>query len=53
MLIIIYIMILFFKVNLNMYLRLKIRVPPLKANILNLIVNKYRKRKVKRIFYKI
>jgi len=36
-----------------MYLRLKIRVPPLKANILNLIVNKYRKRKVKRILYKI
>jgi hypothetical protein len=36
-----------------MYLRLKIEVPPSKANFLNLIVNKYRKRKVKRFFYKI
>jgi len=36
-----------------MYLRLKIGVPPSKAYILNFIVNKYRKIKVKRFFYKI
>ena len=45
--------ILFYLVGFNMYLRLKIEVPPSKANFLNLIVNKYRKRKVKRFFYKI
>jgi len=36
-----------------MYLRLKLEVPPSKAKVLNLIVNKYRERKVKRILYKI
>ena len=35
-----------------MNLRLKLRVPPLKAKFLNLIANKYRKRKVKRFFFK-
>ena len=43
----------YFLVNLNMKLRLKIEVPPSKAKFLNLIVNKYRERKVKRILYKI
>lgn len=43
--------ILFILVNLNMYLRLKLKVPPFKAKYLNLIVNKYRKRKVKRSFF--
>jgi len=36
-----------------MFLRLKTEGPPSKANFLNLIVNKYRKRKVKRFLYKI
>ncbi len=40
-------------VDLNMYLRLKIGVPPSRANFLNLIVYKYREIKVKRFFYKI
>ena len=40
-------------VDFNMELRLKIGVPPPKANFLNLIVNKYRKVKVKRFFFKI
>ena len=44
---------LFYLVDFNMYLRLKIGVPSSKAIFLNLIENKYRKRKVKRIFFKI
>lgn len=44
---------LFYLVDFNMYLRLKIEVPSSKAIFLNLIENKYRKRKVKRILFKI
>jgi len=36
-----------------MHLRLKIGVPPSRAIFLNLIVNKYRKIKVKRFLFKI